>query len=70
MARITELTDAHAAAFGHAFLRWITDEDPAEVAHFFPGLDPHSVDDAEAADVGRAVLEDLMAERFIKRGTR
>src|ERR1700736_6696455 len=66
MATIDELTDVQAAAFGHAFLRWVVDEDPASVAHFFPDLDPHQVKDAEASDLGRAVLEDLLAERFLK----
>ena len=65
MARIRDLTDEQAAAFGHAFLRWITDDDPAGIAHFFPDLDPHRLDDAEAADVGRSVLEDLVAERYL-----
>lgn len=66
MAKIDELTDLQATEFGRAFLRWIVDEDPAEVAHFFPDLDPHQVTDSEAAEVGRAVLEDLIAERFVK----
>ena len=66
MATIDELTDQQAAAFGHAFLRWVVDEDPAAVAHFYPDLDPHRIDDAEAADLGRSVLEDLLAERFLK----
>jgi hypothetical protein len=66
MAKIAELTDEQATAFGHAFLRWMTDEDPAKVARFFPDLDPHGVVDTEAADIGRAVLEDLIAERFVK----
>jgi hypothetical protein len=66
MATIDELTDVQAAAFGHAFLRWVVDADPAAVAHFFPDLDPHQVKDAEASDLGRAVLEDLLAERFLK----
>lgn len=69
MVRINQLTDEQAAEFGHAFLRWVTDEDPAQVARFFPDLDPHQVDDSEAADVGRSVLEDMMAERFLKKGT-
>lgn len=69
MAKISELTDRQAAAFGHAFLRWVTDEDPAQVAHYFPDLDPHKFDDAEASDVGRAILEDLVAERFLEQGT-
>jgi hypothetical protein len=68
MAKIDELTDQQAAAFGHAFLRWLTDEDPAEVAHFFPDLDPHGFADAEAGGVGRSILEDLLADRFLKSG--
>jgi hypothetical protein len=66
MASIADLTDEHAAAFGHALVRWLIDEDPAGVARFFPDLDAHSVDDYAAADLGRAVLEDVVAERFIK----
>jgi hypothetical protein len=69
MATIAELTDEHAAAFGHALVRWLTDEDPAAVARFFPDLDPHQVDDRAAADVGRAVLEDVVAERFLTQGS-
>ena len=45
MAKIDDLTDEHAAAFGHTFLRWLTDEDPVRVARFFPDLDPHATDD-------------------------
>jgi hypothetical protein len=66
MAKIDELTEEKAAEFGHAFIRWLTDDDPAGVARFFPDLDPHAIDDSEASDVGRAVLEDLVAERFVK----
>jgi hypothetical protein len=66
MAKIHELTEEKAAEFGHAFIRWLTDDDPAGVARFFPDLDPHAIDDSEASDVGRAVLEDLVAERFVK----
>jgi len=69
MATIGELTDQQAAAFGHAFLRWMTDQDPAGVSRLFPDLDPHQVDDAAAADLGHAVLEDLMAERFLEQST-
>ncbi len=68
MTRIGDLTDEHAAAFGHAFLRWLTDEDPVRVTQFFPGLDPHATDDFAAADLGRAVLEDVVAERFLDGG--
>ncbi len=65
MARISALTDEQAAAFGHAFVRWLTDEDPASVARYFTKLDPHTVTDVTAADLGRAVLEDVVAERFL-----
>jgi hypothetical protein len=65
MTKISELTDEQAAAFGHAFVRWLTDEDPARAAQFFPDLDPHTVSDVTAADLGRAVLEDVVAERFL-----
>ena len=66
MTKIDELTDEQAAAFGHAFVRWLTDEDPARVAIFFPDLDPHAVTDVTAADLGRGVLEDVVAEQFLK----
>ncbi len=65
MARIDDLTNEKAAEFGHAFIRWLTDEDPAAVAHFFADLDPHAIKDDEAAELGRSVLEDLLAERYI-----
>jgi hypothetical protein len=68
--RISELNDQQATAFGHAFLRWLTDEDPAAVARLFPNLDVHTVDDAEAGSLGRAVLEDVLAERFVEEGQR
>jgi hypothetical protein len=66
MAKIDELTDEKAAEFGRTLIRWLTDEDPAGVAHFFPTLDPHAVTDSEASDIGRAVLEDIVAERLAK----
>jgi hypothetical protein len=65
MAKIDELTDEKAAEFGHAFVRWLTDEDPAETAHFFADLNPQEIKDPEASEIGRAVLEDLLAERYI-----
>jgi hypothetical protein len=65
MTKISELADEQAAAFGHAFVRWLTDEDPARAAQFFPDLDPHTVSDVTAADLGRAVLEDVVAERCL-----
>ena len=68
MPEIDDLTDEQAAAFGHAFVRWLTDEDPASVARFFPKLDPHTVTDVTAADLGRGVLEDVVAEKFLKPG--
>ncbi len=49
-----EVDDTTAAEVGHALIRWFTDEDPAGVARFVPGLAP--VDDARAARVGRAVV--------------
>jgi hypothetical protein len=70
MTKISELTDQQAATFGHAFLRWVTDEDPAQVARFFPDLDPQQFDDAEASNVGRSILEDLLAERLLEQGAR
>ena len=60
------MTDEKAAEFGHTFIRWLTDDDPAGVARFFPNLDPHAINDREASDIGRAVLEDLIAERFVE----
>jgi hypothetical protein len=66
MATIEELTDEQAAEFGHAFLRWLTDEDPAKVARFFPDLAPHGFDNRAATDLGRDVLEDILAERLVK----
>jgi hypothetical protein len=68
MARLADLNDEQAAAFGHAFLRWLTDEDPAKVTQHLPDLDPHSIDDTEAGEVGRSILEDLLAERFVSQG--
>jgi hypothetical protein len=68
MARLADLNDEQAAAFGHAFLRWLTDEDPAKVTQHFPDLDPHRIDDTEAGEVGRSILEDLLAERFVRQG--
>ena len=65
MATIEELTDEKAAEFGHAFLRWLTDEDPAGVARYFPTLNPQEIKDDEASAIGRDVLEDLLAERFV-----
>jgi hypothetical protein len=52
-----ELDDTTARLLGHALVRWLTDEDPAEVAHFFPDLDPSTIDDAKAMRIGRTVVE-------------
>ena len=49
MARIDDLNNEQAAEFGHAFIRWLVDEDPARVARFFPDLDPHAIPDSEAS---------------------
>jgi hypothetical protein len=66
MAKIEDLTDEKAADFGRTLVRWLTDEDPAGVARFFPDLDPHAVTNSDASDIGRAVLEDIVAERLLK----
>jgi hypothetical protein len=66
MAKLEDLTDEKASEFGHALIRWLTDEDPAGVARFFPDLDPHAVNDTAASAIGRGVLEDLLAERFVE----
>jgi hypothetical protein len=66
MATIDDLNDEKATEFGRAFIRWLVDEDPAGVARFFPSLDPHAIVDSEASEIGRFVLEDLLAERFLK----
>ncbi len=50
-----EIDDTTAAEVGHALIRWLTDEDPAGVARFVPGIGP--VDDARATRVGQAVVE-------------
>jgi len=68
MATISDLTDEQAAAFGHAFLRWLTDEDPAQVARYFPDLDPRTFADEQAGDLGRFILEDVLAERVLEPG--
>ncbi|MDQ2960143.1 MAG: hypothetical protein M3R48_03725 [Candidatus Dormibacteraeota bacterium] len=49
-----EIDDTTAAEVGHALIRWLTDEDPAGVARFVPGLAP--VDDARATRLGQAVV--------------
>jgi hypothetical protein len=64
VAKIDDLTDLQAAEFGHAFVRWLIDEDPAGVAHFFPNVDAHEINDRDATEIGRAVLEDFVAERL------
>ncbi len=66
MAELKDLTDEKAAEFGHALIRWLTDEDPAGAAHFFAYLDPHTVNDTAASAIGRGVLEDLLAEHFVE----
>jgi hypothetical protein len=66
MAKLEDLTDEKASEFGHALIRWLTDEDPAGVARFFPYLDPHAVNDTAASAIGRGVLEDLLAEHFVE----
>jgi len=50
-----ELDDTTAAEVGHALVRWLVDEDPANVGRFLPDLGP--VDDARGARIGHAVVE-------------
>lgn len=65
MATIDDLNDEKATEFGRAFIRWLVDEDPAGVARFFPDLDPHAIVDSKASEIGRYVLEDVLAERLL-----
>lgn len=53
----SELDDTTAAEVGHAFVRWITDEDPAGVARFAPETDPTAVDDARASRIGHTLVD-------------
>ena len=53
----SELDDTTAAEVGHAFVRWITDEDPGGVGRFAPQTDPSSIDDARAARVGHSLVD-------------
>jgi hypothetical protein len=54
-----EVDDTTASELGHALLRWVIDEDPANVARFAPDLNASAVDDARAARLGHA-LADLL----------
>ena len=51
-----EIDEVTAAEFGHAFVRWVIDEDPGEVARLLPALDAGTIDDARAARVGRSIV--------------
>jgi hypothetical protein len=52
-----DLDDTTAALIGHALVRWITNEDPAGAARFFPDLEPAEVNDARAARIGQTVVD-------------
>jgi hypothetical protein len=52
-----ELDDTSAALIGHALVRWLIDEDPADLARFVPDLDAGAVDDAKAARIAHALVE-------------
>ncbi|HEV3124345.1 MAG TPA: hypothetical protein VG266_07200 [Candidatus Dormibacteraeota bacterium] len=51
------LDDTTAAQVGHAFVRWVVNDDPAGVAGFVPDLDVTEVDDAKAARLGHALVD-------------
>jgi hypothetical protein len=53
----TELDDTTAALIGRALLRWLIDEDPANVGRFVPELDMSMLDDAKAARIGHTVVD-------------
>lgn len=57
-----EIDDTTAAELGHAFVRWLINEDPAGVARFAPDLDATTVDDAKAARIAHALME--LLQRF------
>jgi hypothetical protein len=52
-----ELDDFTAAEIGHALLRYLVDEDPANVGRFIPDLDPATVDDAKAARIAHTLVD-------------
>lgn len=60
-----DLSEEQATEFGHALVRWVTDDDPAGVARLLAGLDPQTTDDDRAAAIGRAVIEDLVVEETL-----
>jgi hypothetical protein len=53
----TELDDTTAALIGRALLRWLIDEDPANVGRFVPDLDMSMLDDAKAARIGHTIVD-------------
>jgi hypothetical protein len=52
-----ELDDFTAAEIGHALLRYLVDEDPANVGRFITDLDPATVDDAKAARIAHTLVD-------------
>jgi hypothetical protein len=52
-----ELDDFTAAQIGHALVRYLVDQDPANVARFIPDLDPTSIDDAKAARIANSIVD-------------
>jgi len=51
------LDDTTAAEIGHALVRWLVDEDPAEVGRFVPKLDASRIDDQKAARIAHALVD-------------
>jgi len=52
-----ELDDTTAAEIGHAFVRWLINEDPGGLARFVPDLDPADVDDSKAARLAHTIVD-------------
>jgi hypothetical protein len=52
-----ELDDFTAAEIGHALVRYLVDEDPANVGRFIPDLDPATLDDAKAARIAYTLVD-------------
>jgi hypothetical protein len=52
-----ELDDFTAAEIGHAVLRYLVDDDPANVGRFIPDLDPSTVDDEKAARIAYTLVD-------------
>ena len=52
-----ELDDTTAAEIGHALVRWLVDEDPAQVGRYVPDLDATRIDDSKAARIAHALVD-------------